>query len=90
METIVIYKLTDGFTDRVYRPLEQKIIEHSHAQVVLRVMGSALSRSIDYKNLWGFITSHPVLKSVLGTECELKLQLHRLAQIGVISEKKIG
>jgi hypothetical protein len=90
MNSIVIYRLEDGFLYRVYRPLERKILEHPHAQVVLKVMGSVLGGSIDYINLWEFIDAHSLLKNELGSEKELKLQLQRLAQIGVISEKKIG
>jgi hypothetical protein len=90
MNGIEMYKLVDGFLYRDYRPLERKIIEHPHAQVVLKVMGSALSGSIDYKNLWGFIEAHSVLKNLLSSEKELKMQLHRLVQIGVISQIKIG
>lgn len=90
MSGISVYKLVDGFLYRVYRPLERKILEHPHAQIVLKVMGSALGGSIDYKNLWGFIDAHPVLKAVVGSEKELKMQLQRLVQIGVISEVKIG
>ena len=87
---ISIYKLEDGFLYRVYRPLEHKIIEHPHAQIVLKVMGSALGSSIDYKNLWGFIDSHVPLKNILSSEKELKLQLNRLTQIGVISQRTFG
>jgi hypothetical protein len=90
MNRIVIYRLEDGFLYRVYRPLERKIIEHPHAQIVLKVMGSALGGSIDYKNLWGFIDAHSLLKNILSSEKELKLQLQRLTQIGVISEKTFG
>lgn len=90
MSSILVYKLVDGFLYRVYRPLERKILEHPHAQIVLKVMGSALGGSIDYNNLWRFIDAHPLLKAVVGSEKELRLQLQRLAQIGVISEVKIG
>lgn len=90
MSSIVIYKLVDGFLYRVYRPLERKILEHQQAQIILKVMGSSLASSIDYKNLWAFIEAHPILKAVVGSERDLKFHLQRLIQIGVVSEVKIG
>jgi hypothetical protein len=87
MNGISIYTLENGFLYKVYRPLEKKIIEHPHAQLILKIMGSALGSSIDYKNLWAFIEDHSILKNILGSEKELKMQLQRLKSIGIISEK---
>jgi hypothetical protein len=84
------YTLAKEFLYKVYSPLEEKIVGHPQAHLILRVIGATIGHSLDIKNICEFINSHVALKGMFG-ECSEKIvqfHLNRLKNIGVIMEHK--
>jgi hypothetical protein len=82
------YTLAKEFLYKIYSPLEDKIIAHQQAHIILRVIAATIGHTLDIKNICEFINSHVALKGLFG-ECSEKIvhfHLNRLKNIGVIME----
>ncbi len=82
------YTLAKEFLYKVYSPLEEKIVMHPQAHLILRVIGATIGHTLDTKNICNFINSHVALKGMFG-ECSEKIvqfHLNRLKTIGVVME----
>jgi hypothetical protein len=84
------YTLAKEFLYKVYSPLEEKIVLHPQAHLILRVISASIGNSLDLKNICEFINSHVTLKGMFGDCSEKIVQFHlnRLKTIGVVMEHK--
>jgi hypothetical protein len=82
------YTLAKEFLYKVYSPLEEKIVTHPQANIIMRVIGATIGHTLDLKNICEFINSHMALKGLFGECSEKVVQFHlnRLKNIGVVME----
>ena len=82
------YTLAKEFLYKVYSPLEEKIVSHQQAHIIMRVIAATIGHTLDLKNICEFINSHTTLKGMFGecTEKTVQFHLNRLKNIGVVLE----